>query len=120
VRAIDLKLEGLLRFFTLRANSQLALGSLADRLGEEIRAISQGQVNNTSLVRAHRLKCKRHSGLSYTTRGQVSHRLELSLARGAKTVYVTNKPLARRQTSAENLVDEVLQRFEQLAGLRLQ
>src|SRR6185369_1017759 len=52
--------------------------------------------------------------------GKVCHRLKLSFTSRPKAMHVTNKARAASQASSKNLVDEMLQRFEQFAGLRLQ
>ena len=92
--------EETLRVFAsrlFRTNSQLAIGSFTDRLGEEIRTISKRQVNDSSFVCAHRFKRKRHSGLSHSIRGMIRHRLKLGFASRAKPMHITNQSRAASQ-----------------------
>jgi hypothetical protein len=77
-------------------------------------------MNDPSFIRAHRLKRERHSGLSHTVRGVIRHRLKLSLASRAKPIHITNQTLATSEASAKDLIEQVLQRFKQLASLRLE
>ncbi len=63
---------------------------------------------------------KAHARLPNSIRGEIRHRLKFGLASGAKAVHVTNESRTCRQTSSKNLIDQMLQRFEQFAGLRLQ
>src|SRR5204863_6953792 len=76
-------------------------------------------MNDSPLVGAHRLKCKSHSRLPHAIRRKIRHSLQFGFASGAEAVHVTNQSCAASQTSAENLIEQVLQRFEQFASLCL-
>jgi hypothetical protein len=105
---------------TLRTNLQLAIRAFTDRLGGEIRTVGQGQVNDPSFVRAHRLKRKRHAGLSHSIRGRFAIACSSASRVARKPIHVANQPRAALKTSSKHLIDQVLQRFKQFAGLRLQ
>src|SRR6185369_15772866 len=77
-------------------------------------------MDNASLIRAHWFERKRDARLPHAIGGEISHRLQLSFTCRAKSVNVTNEPFSAGEASSEHLIDQVLQRFEQLSGLRLQ
>ena len=72
-------------------------------------------MDNASFISAHWFKRKRDACLSHAIGGEFGHRLQLCLTRGAKSVNVANEPLSGGEASSEHLIDQMLQRFEQLS-----
>jgi hypothetical protein len=86
----------------------------------EILRFSEGEVNNSPLIRIHFAEDKCGSARAYSVCSKLGHRAELGFPGCTKAFDIANKPLALCQLASKGLVQEMLQCLQELAALSLQ
>jgi hypothetical protein len=70
----------------------------------EILRLSEGEVNDSPLIRVHFAEDKWGSTRAYSIRSELGHRAEFGLSSCTKAFDIANKPLALGQFSSKGLV----------------
>src|SRR5574341_321476 len=83
----------------------------------EIELLGQCEMNDASLVRVHWSKHKWRGRRPNLPGRMMGHRSQFCFPRRAIIVGVTNDPMALRQFASEGLVQDLLQRVQQLTPL---